>query len=90
MPARINKPISVALGPLAAKLEARVKAGQYSSPSEVVCAGLRALEREEAALDGILKAKVRRSLAEREPPLPAREAFAEVRARTAEHKARGH
>jgi antitoxin ParD1/3/4 len=88
MPARVNKPISVTLGPLAAKVESRVKAGQYGSASEVVRAGLLALEREETALDEILKAKVRRALAEPEPPLPARDAFAEVDARIAEHKAR--
>ena len=88
MPVRANKPISVTLGQLAAKVERRVKAGEYSSASEVVRAGLLALEREEAALEQILKGKVRRALAEAEPPLPAEEAFAEVDARIAEHKAR--
>jgi antitoxin ParD1/3/4 len=87
MPARANKPISVTLGPFAAKAEARVKSGDYASLSEVVRAGLLALEREEAALDEILKAKVRRALAETEPPMPAEAAFAELDARIAAHKA---
>ena len=87
MPARANKPISVTLGPLAAKAEAWVQSGDFASVSEVVRAGLRALEREESALDAILKAKVARALAETEPPMPAKEAFAEVDARIAAYKA---
>lgn len=88
MPARANKPISVTLGPLAAKAEARVRSGDYASVSEVVRAGLLALEREEAAIDAILRAKVQRALEDPRPSLPAAEAFAEVDARIAEHKAR--
>jgi antitoxin ParD1/3/4 len=87
MPARANKPVSVTLGPLAARAEARVKSGDYASLSEVVRAGLLALEREEAALDSILKAKVQRALADPRPSLPAAEAFAELDARIAAHKA---
>lgn len=89
MPPRANKPVSVTLGALAAKAEARVKAGDYASLSEVVRAGLLALEREEAALEEVLRGKVRRALAETEPPLAAEDAFAEVDARIAAHRAQG-
>jgi len=86
MPARANKPISVTLGPLAAKAEAWVKSGDYASVSEVVRAGLRALEREESMLDRIfgppvdedepgykawVKAKIEEALNDPRPPVPA-------------------
>lgn len=88
MPARANKPVSVTLGPLAARVEERVKSGQYSSISEVVRADLRALDREEAAFDVILRAKVEQALADPRPAIPARQAFAELDARIAAYKAR--
>ena len=102
MPARANRPISVTLGPLAPKAEARVKSGQFASLSEVVRAGLRALEREEAMLDRILapidendpewreyvRRKVHESLSDARPPVPAEEAFARLDNAIAEHKAR--
>jgi antitoxin ParD1/3/4 len=88
MPARANKPVSVTLGPLAARAEDRVRSGQYSSVSEVVRAGLRALDREEVAFDAILRAKVEQALADPRPAIPAEQAFAELDARIAAYKAR--
>jgi antitoxin ParD1/3/4 len=79
MSARANKPITVTLGGLAERAEARVKAGAYSSISEVVRAGLRALDREEEMLDALLKSRVQEVLAERRPPIPAAEVSAELR-----------
>ncbi|MDP8912265.1 MAG: type II toxin-antitoxin system ParD family antitoxin [Pseudomonadota bacterium] len=84
---RANKPLSVTLGPLAARAEARVKSGAYNSLSEVVRAGLRALDREEAAFDAIMRAKVADALAADRPAVPAAEAFAELDTRIAEYKA---
>gem|GEM_PF-446411 len=89
MPVRANKPISVTLGPLAQRAEARVKSGSYSSISEVVREGLRALDREEAVFDAILKAKVEEALADPRPDIPAEEAFAQMDAFIAEYKKRG-
>lgn len=89
MSARANKPLSVTLGPLAARAEERVKSGAYASVSEVVRAGLRALDREEAAFEAIMKAKVAEALAADRPPIRAAEAFAVLDVKIAEYKAAG-
>jgi len=83
MPISPEKPVTVTLGKMAAVARARVESGRYTSMSEVVRAGLRALEREETALDALIKAKVEETLADPRPPVPLEEAFAEVRARIA-------
>lgn len=82
---RASKPITVTLGAAQALVEERVKSGAYASASEVLRAGLRALEREERALDNILRAKVEASLADPRPSVPAVEVFA----RLARHHAGG-
>lgn len=100
MTTRPNKPISVTLGPLAERAEARVKSGSYASISEVVRAGLRALEREEAMLDRIMppldendpkwqayvKRAVEEALADPRPPIPIEEAFSQLDRHIADHK----
>ena len=80
MPARSAKPVTVTLGPLAGKARERVDSGRYGSLSEVVRAGLRALEREEEALDAILKARVEEALADPAPSIPQADVFAALRA----------
>jgi antitoxin ParD1/3/4 len=68
--------------------EARVQSGAYASVSEVIRAGLRALDREEAALDEVLREKVREALDDPRPSIPADQVFAELRAHHAgRHKA---
>jgi len=83
MPTRSAKPVTVTLGPLAGMARARVDSGRYGSLSEVVRAGLRALEREEEALDAILKARVEEALADPAPSITQADVFAALRARHA-------
>lgn len=86
---RTTKPISVTLGELQERVDARVQSGAYSSASEVIRAGLRALDREEEALNEIWRRKIKESLDDPRPSLPAEEVFRELRAHhTARVKAR--
>jgi antitoxin ParD1/3/4 len=80
---RTNKPITVTLGPQLASLEARLKSGEYASASEVMRAGLRALDRQDAALDDYLRAKVQASVKDPRPSVPAADVFKRLRARHA-------
>lgn len=77
---RTSKPITVTLGPQQESLEARLKSGAYASASEVMRAALRALDREDAALDELLRRKVEAALADPRPSIPADEVFARLRA----------
>lgn len=70
--------VSVTLGKMGDRARAYVDEGRYASLSEVVRAGLRALEREEAVLDGLVKAKVEEALADPRPYVPLDEAMARV------------
>jgi antitoxin ParD1/3/4 len=69
-------------------VEERVRVGRFASASEVVRAGLRALEREEAHLDEWMRQKVDEALDDPRPDIPADEVFAELRARNAALAAR--
>ena len=102
MAARANRPVSVTLGPLAERAEARVRSGDYASLSEVVRAGLRALEREEALLDRVLppidendpawqayvREKVQAALDDPRPSIPHEEVKHRIRERHAARIAR--
>jgi antitoxin ParD1/3/4 len=78
---RANKPITVTLGKQQAILDDRLASGDYESASEVVRAGLRALDREEKARLEYMRAKVKESLDDPRPSVPAEEVFARLRAR---------
>ena len=78
---RTSKPISVTLGPQQASLERRLQSGQYDNASEVLRQALRALDREEAALDEVLRQKVKAAMADRRPSVPAGEVFKRIRSR---------
>lgn len=80
-----NATLTVSLGDLLEKVEERVRSGEYESPSEVVRAGLEALEREERAFNAVLKAKVEEAMADPRPSIPMEEVFARLEER---HKKR--
>ena len=77
---RASRPISVTLGELQRGVKARVKSGAYASASEVVRAGLRALDREEAAVNDWLRRSVDESLADPRPSVSADKVFKRLRA----------
>lgn len=78
---RTSKPISVTLGKQQASIDARIESGDYASASEVLRAALRALDREDAALNEIMRAKIEESLSDPRPSIPASKVFADLRAR---------
>ena len=81
---RNHKPVTVTLGDLKDGVDARVRSGAYASVSEVLRAGLRALEREEATLEAALRQRVQEALDDLCPLIPADEVFAELRAHHAQ------
>ena len=76
---RTSRPVTVTLGDLRKRVAARVKSGAYASVSEVVRAAVRALDREEAALDGWLRQRVDEAFVDSRPNVPARKVFARLR-----------
>jgi antitoxin ParD1/3/4 len=76
---RTTKPITVTLGEMQERVEARVQSGAYSSASEVIRAGLRALDREEQALDEIWRKKIQEAYDDPRPSIPAAEVFEDLR-----------
>lgn len=77
---RISRPITVTLGELQQGVQSRVKSGAYASASEVMRAALRALDREEAAINDWLRNKVDESLADPRPNVSADTVFKRLRA----------
>lgn len=80
---RTSKPISVTLGPQQASLDARLKSGEYGSASEVIRTALRALDRQDAALDEYLRAKVQAAMKDPRPSVAAADVFKRLRGRHA-------
>ena len=76
---RTSRPVTVTLGELRDRVDARVKSGAYASASEVMRAAVRALDREEAALDNWLRRRVDEAFADARPNIPAREVFRRLR-----------
>jgi antitoxin ParD1/3/4 len=85
---RTSRPITVTLGDLQERVERRVKSGAYASSSEVLRAAVRALDREETAIDDWLRQRVDESLADPRPSVPARDVFKRLRAHHG-HRAKG-
>lgn len=72
--------VTVTLGGMGERARTWVAEGRYASMSEVVREGLRALEREDHALNAYYKAKVEEALAHPGPGIPLDEAFARIKA----------
>ena len=87
MTQRIAKPVTVTLGGMAKSAQAHVASGRYASISEVVRAGLRALDREEEAHEAFLKQKIEEAYADPRPRLSLDEAFDDLRAHATAYKA---
>ena len=79
--ARSSRPITVTLGEQQARVDMRVRSGSYASASEVLRAAVRALDREEAALDRVLRQRVEEAYADPRPSLPAGDVFRRLRDR---------
>jgi antitoxin ParD1/3/4 len=87
---RTTKPITVTLGELQERVDARVQSGAYSSASEVIRAGLRALDREEEALNEVWRRKIQEAYDDPRPSIPADEVFERLERKHAERmKAKG-
>ena len=77
---RTSKPITVTLGKQQAFLDRQLESGEFESASEVVRAGLRALEREEKARNELWRRLIQESLYDVRPDIPGEEVFAELEA----------
>jgi antitoxin ParD1/3/4 len=82
--ARSSRPITVTLGDLHKRVETRVKSGAYASASEVMRAAVRALDREEAAIDDWLRQRVDEAFSDPRPSIPAADVFKRIRKHHAE------
>ncbi|WP_368744703.1 type II toxin-antitoxin system ParD family antitoxin [Desertibaculum subflavum] len=76
---RTSRPITVTLGDLQERVDTRVQSGAYASASEVMRAALRALDREEAAIDEWMRRQIEESLNDPRPNTPATEVLARLR-----------
>jgi antitoxin ParD1/3/4 len=78
MASRAHKPITVTLGALAERVVTRVQSGAYASASEVLRDGLRALDREDAAFEAMMRVKLAEAMADPRPTLSFDDAMAEL------------
>ena len=77
---RTSRPVTVTLGEMQDRVYERVQSGAYASVSEVVRAGLRALDREEGALDEWMRRRVEDAVANPQANAPAQDVFTRLRA----------
>lgn len=79
--ARTSSPLTVTLGELKERVDARVRSGSYASASEVLRAAVRALDREDDTIQNALREEIERSLNDPRPSIPAAKVFAKLRQR---------
>lgn len=76
---RSISPLLVELGSQRASLDAHLASGDFSDASDVIRAGLRALDREAAARGAVMQAAIEEALGDSRTSLPAREVFERLR-----------
>lgn len=76
-----TKAITIDFGPQKASLRRHLQSGHYSDASDVVRDALRALDRQEAALDELLREEVRASMTDKRRSVPIDKVFERIRAR---------
>ena len=81
---RSSRPITVTLGTQQRSVDERVESGAYGSASEVLRAAMRALDREEQALDEVMRLKIQEALNDPRPSIDAATVFDRVEAMHAE------
>ena len=70
------------------RIAPRLRSGDFDTADEVVDAGLRALDREEAAQDAWMKERIEEALNDPRPPIPADEVFDRLERKQRERRAR--
>lgn len=80
---RTSRSLTITLGDLDFRVRARVRSGAYASASEVLRAAVRALDREEAAVNEWLRQRVDEAFADPRPNIPAQDIFRRLRTRHA-------
>lgn len=70
-----SETVTVDLGEFAPRVQARIDSGEFETASEVIRAGIEALDREDADFDRYLREKVKDSLDDPRPSIPADEVF---------------
>ena len=75
----MNRSVTITLGEEQASLDARLESGAYDSPSEVVRAALRALDREEQAVNELMRTKIGESLDDPRPDIGSDEVAEHMR-----------
>lgn len=76
-----SPPITVELQDEQASLDRHLATGDYDSPSDVLRAGLRALDREQAAFDQTVRVRVKKALDGKSKAIPAEEVLRKLQQR---------
>jgi len=73
-----SQTIMVDLGEFGPRVQARIDSGEFETASDVIRAGIEALDREDADFDRYLREKVAESLNDPRPSIPADEVFGRI------------